>query len=384
MVRLFDIALNFHKPLFSLDKINTILLVEVQDIGDTIIATPCIRQVRKRFPKATIHMLVQNRSLDMVRYNPNLAQAFGVGSMTTPYPSYPQLFRVAKEIRKRHYDLVMSLNPTVRNNLIATLSGANIISGYINDPYFLPSTYHDHRIEARGFQPPEGIIYRREEPLRIRAMKPAAPFGVDLADYIDTELFLPEESRKFSEDLLEKHHIQSSHILIGVHPVSLNYFRNWPFDRFAELSNRLVEYSKNIRIFLIGSNKDQETLDYIISLMKHRDFVFCDTTLSILQTSSIISRCDVLVGTDSGPSDISGALKIPTVHMHGPSDPKVAGPGGVKNFPVRVGLPCSPCGLNVHTCPYDKKCMRELEVSKVFEATLRALETYSSGKIHHV
>jgi ADP-heptose:LPS heptosyltransferase len=360
------------------------LLVEVQDIGDTIIASPCIRQVRKRFPKATLHMLVQNKSLDMVQYNPNLDKAFGVGSPTTPYPSYLQLFRVSREIRKRHYDLVMSLNPTVRNNLIATLSGGKIISGYINDSYFLPSTYHDHPIEVRGFNPPEEIIYYKEEPLRIRALKPAAPFGIDLTDYIDTELFLPEENHLFSEQFLIRHQIQSNHILAGLHPVSLNYFRNWPFEKFAALGDQLIEYSMNIRIYLIGSKKDKETLDFIISLMKDKDHVIYDTTLSILQTASIIHRCDVLVGTDSGPSDISGALKIPTVHMHGPSDPNVAGPGGVKNFPVRVGLPCSPCGLNVHTCPYDKKCMRDIEVSKVFDATIHALEKYSRGKIHHV
>ena len=379
MVRLFDLVLNSNKPPFPLENVNTILFVEVQDIGDTIIASPCIRQIRKRFLNATLHMLVQSKSLDMVRYNPNLDQAFGVDNIT----SYVQLFRVSSEYRKKHYDLVISLSPSVRNNMIATLSGGKIISGYLNDLYFLPTNFHDHPIEVRGFSPPQEVTYYKEEPLRIRALKTAAPFGVDLMDYVNTELVLPEESRLFSDTFLKKHHFQIDHLLVGLHPVCLNAFRNWPPEKFAELGDRLVEHFRNTNIFLIGTGEDKETLDFIISLMKHKDHVICDTTLSLLQTSSIIHRCDVLVGMDSCPSDISGALKIPTVHMHGPTDPKVTGPGGFKNFPVTQGILCSPCGLNIHFCPYDNRCMKELDVSKVLDATIRAIEKYSPKKIHH-
>jgi heptosyltransferase II len=380
MVRVFDLVLNSHKPPFPLEATHSILFVEVQDIGDTIIASPCIRQIRKRFPNATIHMLVQNKSIDMVKYNPNLDSAFGVSHIT----SYIQLFRVAREYRKKHYDLVISLSPSVRNNLIATLSAAKIISGYLNDFHFLPTNYHDHPIEVRGFRPPRDTTYYREEPLRIRALKAAAPFGIDLGDYVDTELFLPEESRQFADRFLKDHAVQPQHILVGLHPVCLNDFRNWPPDRFAHLGNRLVELNRDVRIFLIGIKEDEETLRLIVSRMKHRDHVLCDTSLSLLQTASVIDRCDVLVGMDSCPSDIAGALKIPTVHMHGPTDPRVTGPGGVKNYPVTQGLPCSPCGLNIHVCPLDKQCMRQLEVSKVLEATLHAIGQYRSGKMSHV
>jgi len=385
MVKLYDKVLNSDKTTFPLEQIRTILLIEVQDIGDTIIASPCIRQIRKRFSRAVLHMLVQNKSVDMVRSNPNLNEVFGVPNVMS-YPhssrianiiiSYLQLFRIAKKCRQKHYDLVINLSPSVRNNLIATLSGGKIISGYLNDDYFLPTNYHDHPIEVRGFHPNREITYYKEEPLRLRALKPAAPFGVDLTDYVDTELFLPEWSRPFSDHFLNQHQVQPNDLLIGLHPVSLNDFRNWPPEKFAELGDRLIQHLRNVRIFLIGSHYNQGILALIISLMKQKDHVLYDTTLSIIQTASIINRCHVLIGTDSSPSDISGALKIPTVHMQGPTDPIITGPGGRKNLPVVQGLPCSPCGLNIRACPYDKKCMRELEVSKVFQATLCAIEKY--------
>jgi ADP-heptose:LPS heptosyltransferase len=379
LVRLLDLLLNSYKPPYPLNDIRTLLLVEVQDIGDTVIASPCIRQIRRCFPEALLHMLVQNKSLDMVQYNPSLDKAFGVNHIT----SYIQLCRVSLAFRRKQYDLVISLSPSVRNNLIAVLSGGKVISGYLNDSYFLPTNHHDHPIEVRGIHPSQKVIYYKEEPLRLRALKAAAPFGVDLTDYVDTELFLPEESRQFADQFLRRDHFQPNDLLIGLHPVCLNYFRNWPPEKFAELGDSLVEYSMDIKIILIGTKEDEETLRLIVSLMKHRDHVIWDTTLSILQTASIIKRCDVLIGMDSCPSDISGALKIPTVHLHGPTDPKVTGPGGAKNFAVTQGIPCSPCGLNIHFCPYDKRCMNGLEVSKVLDATLRVIETYRPTKIHH-
>ncbi len=376
MVRVCDIVFNFRKPLFSPDDVSAILLVEVQDIGDTIIASPCIRQIRKRFPHAEINMLVQAKSMDMVRYNPNIDNVFGVTNIT----SYPKLFRTAMEYRRKRFDLVISLSPSVRNNLIATVSGGKIISGYLNDFLFVSTNCHDHPIEVRGYKPLNNVTYYREEPLIVRALKAAAPFGVDLADRVDTELFLPEESRNFSDRFLAAHNFQPTNILAGLHPVCLNYFRNWPPEKFAVLGDRLVEHLKDVKIFLIGTDDDRETLDLIVYLMNYKDHVICDTTLSIIETASVIGRCNVLVGMDSCPSDISGALNIPTVHMHGPTDSRVTGPGGRRNFPVSLGLPCSPCGLNIHFCRDDKRCMRELDVSTVLDAALEAVEKYSNRR----
>ncbi|MDL1967661.1 MAG: glycosyltransferase family 9 protein [Deltaproteobacteria bacterium] len=352
----------------------TILLVEVQDIGDTIIASPCIRQIRKRFPNAVIHMMVQAKSLDMVKYNPNLDKVVGVDNIT----SYLKLIKVAIKCRKQKFDLVINFSPSVRNNVIAAFCGANIVSGYINDHYFLPTNYHDQPVEVRGHKDSDKFIWQKDEPLIVRAIKPAAPFSIDLSDCIDTELFLPEKSRKLADIFFAKHKISDYDVFVGLHPVCLNDYRNWPAEKFAELGDRLFEHYDNIRIWLIGTDDDKETLDYIISMMENKEGVISDTSLSLLQAASIIQRCDVLVGMDSCPSDISGALKIPTVHMHGPTSAHVTGPGGRKNFPVTSKVSCSPCGLNIPHCPHDKRCMREISVSEVFDATLQAIEKYKT------
>ena len=377
MVRFFDIILNSRKKIFSLKDIQTILLVEVQDIGDTIIASPCIRQIRKRFPKASIDMLVQKKSIDMVKYNPNIDKVMGVDNIT----SYTRLFRTSMEYRKKAYDLVINFSPSVRNNLIAALSGGKIISGYINDFYFLPTNHHDQPIEVLGFTPLKSIkkqdmVWHIDEPLIVRALKTAAPFGIDLSDRIDTELFLPENHLRLSNDFFEKHRITQQEILAGFHPVCLNKFRNWPPEHFAGLADRLIDHYKDIKIWLIGTDADKDILDKIYFRIKYKEKVIYDTGLTLIKAAAVIARCNVLVGMDSCPSDISGALGVPTVHMHGPTSAHVTGPGGRKNYPIAAGVPCSPCGLNVHTCLYYKRCMRKITIDQVFDATVSAINRY--------
>ena len=374
VVRFLDIILNSNKNKFPLDQVRTIMLVEVQDIGDTIIASPCIRQIRKRFPNAVIHMMVQTKSIDMVKYNPNIDKIVEVDNIT----SYLKLIKVAIKCRKQKFDLMINFSPSVRNNVIVALCGANIISGYINDHYFLPTNYHDQPIEVRGYKDSEKFIWQKDEPLIVRAIKPAAPFNIDLSDCIDTELFLPEKSKELVDVFFAKHEISSHDFFVGLHPVCLNDYRNWPAEKFAELGDLLLDHYNNIKIWLIGTDDDKETLDHILSMMGNKERVICDTSLSLLQTASIIQKCDVLVGMDSCPSDISGALKIPTVHMHGPTSPHVTGPGGRKNFPVTSKVSCSPCGLNIHYCSHDKRCMIEISVYQVFDATLKAIEKYKT------
>ncbi|SLM30390.1 hypothetical protein MTBBW1_2200044 [Desulfamplus magnetovallimortis] len=421
MVRFLDLVFNSGKKDFPLEKIHTILLVEVQDIGDTIIASPAIRQIRKRFPRAIIDMLVQNKSIDMVRFNPNLDSVLGVDNIT----SYLQLFRTSIHYRKKKYDLVVSFSPSVRNNMIAAVCGAKVITGYINDFCFLPTNYHDQPVEVRGLKSSEAgrlkssearklesseagrlkssevgrlkssevgrlkssevrglkasgkITWFCDEPLIVRALKAAVPLGIDISDRIDTELFLPSEAGEYADEFFSKHRIKKEELLAGFHPVCLNMFRNWPPEYFAGLADTLIDHYKDIRVWLIGTESDRSTLDLIYNAINHKEKIIYDTTLSLLKAASVIARCNVIVGMDSCPSDISGALKIPTVHMHGPTSAHVTGPGGRKNYPVSAGVPCSPCGLNVHICMHDRRCMREITIEQVFDATVNAIENRS-------
>jgi heptosyltransferase-2 len=76
-----------------------ILIIRLSSIGDILLSTPFIRQVRKAFPNATIYYVVKKEYQDLLMYNPNLDHLIildkgGNGSGLTIYLIYTIIFAV--------------------------------------------------------------------------------------------------------------------------------------------------------------------------------------------------------------------------------------------------------------------------------------------------
>ena len=63
---------------------------------------------------------------------------------------------------------------------------------------------------------------------------------------------------------------------------------------------------------------------------------------------------------------IANALGIPVLALFGPTDPKVTGPLEPPASVLKKNVPCWPCLYR--TCPYDHRCMMNIEAAEVFEA----------------
>ena len=53
-----------------------ILILRLSSIGDILLSSPFIRQVRKAYPDAKIDFVVKKQFYDLVKYNPNLNHVY--------------------------------------------------------------------------------------------------------------------------------------------------------------------------------------------------------------------------------------------------------------------------------------------------------------------
>jgi len=51
---------------------NNILIIRLSSIGDILLSTPFIRQVRQKFPEVKIDFVVKDIYKDLIKYNPHL------------------------------------------------------------------------------------------------------------------------------------------------------------------------------------------------------------------------------------------------------------------------------------------------------------------------
>lgn len=340
-------------------RIIRILIVELTRIGDLLVATPTIKAIRKRYPLAQISMMVQKRFSDMILHSPYLNHVIGVQNSE----NLLTLVLTSIRLRKKNFDLVISLSPGIRNSWIAQFSGARYKVGYLNNSSRRPTFFNDHLIEARGFIPGKRVIYNRHEHLITRAAKAIIPLDIDVVDR-NMDLFLDPGT-----ELDIDKEIKQNHMRIVVHPGAGWYYKIWPKRNFAQLIEMLMEHYRHRKpqIIIIGGAEDSETLRFIASSVDDELTVLEGYPLS--KVASLIKRSHLFIGNDSGPLHIAGAFGIPFIGLFGPSRPETVGPLSAGTF-IRKEVECSPCRQIrcLRSLRKERTCMELIEVEEVFKA----------------
>ena len=73
----------------------------------------------------------------------------------------------------------------------------------------------------------------------------------------------------------------------------------------------------------MGGGEQEEIFFQEIKKEVKNDFLFNIGYTDILQLTALIKRCNLFVGTDSGPMHLAVAQGVPTVALFGPTSPEV-------------------------------------------------------------
>ena len=344
----------------SLGNIQSILFIELARIGDLIVTTPALRSTRKQFPNAHITILTQQSTSDVLMNNSNINEIIVVGSEKQVYSR----FRGLMTIRRRGFQVAVSLSPVFWNSFMTQLCRTRYKTGYLVDTSDKATFYNDHLIQTSGFSIPQEIRYRKEEHLIERAYRAVYPLGVTGEDW-RTELNPSKADFAKIDEILREKGISKQNVLIVIHPMAGWFYKAWPERHFVELANRILS-CYNITLILIGGSADKEKIDRMSRLIKGN--VTCLLGLPLLQSAALISYANLFIGNDSGPTHIARAVGTPIVALYGPTNPKTTGYQG-ENITVIVNtVSCSPCTQT--TCKKASSCLEEISVERVFDAVV--------------
>jgi len=185
---------------------------------------------------------------------------------------------------------------------------------------------------------------------------------------------LTKEDELFKEKYLIETGITSPDFVVGFHPgcstLKNHAKRRWEPDKFARLGNLLVE-KKGAKILIFGGTEERE-LQKLVKQNINSENAFVIKTQSLSQTASIMKRCNVFVTNDSSLMHIASALQLKVVAVIGPTNTNYIYPWKTNHRVASLQLDCAPCFFyspKPLSCKRDDiqfKCIRELEVGKVF------------------
>jgi heptosyltransferase-3 len=325
------------------NKIKKILVIKFGGIGDILLSTPVLPNLRAYFPNAVINFLSLSHSRDILDENPYISRVL------TYDPGEDSSWCLIKNIRKQKYDLIIDLYGNPRTALITYLSGAKYRFGFS----FRGRQYaYNITREGRG-----GIVHNVE-------------FNLDALDtlgipIINKGLYIPINivHRDFADEFFTKNDLYAKPA-IGITLTGGWEAKKYKQDDYIELMKMINNlYDVNF-ILLWGNQKEKEEADYIHSKVPENTFIIPDSPIRYL--AALIEKCSLIIGNDSGPLHLAVAVGTPVLGIYGPTNPKLQGPFGEKNITiVKEDLDCLYC--NLLECPIGNICMTQLSKDLIID-----------------
>ncbi len=334
-----------------------ILISRLDRIGDVVLSLPAVSAVRKRFPNATISLVVRPSVAPLVEGHPDIDEVI-------PY-HYEKNGRHAglrggwhflQEIVMRHFDAALILHPSTRAILVPFLAGIPYRVGLDSGPSFLLTSRTPDRRH-------EGLKHESEYALDI-----VRAFDAEPRERVFPSLPVHADEAADVVELLAAEGVSEREKIIAVHPGASCPSKRWPVERFAELSQRIIGLT-GCRLVVIGGREEKELGRKLAGLIGPPAVDLTDR-LDLRRLAAFLKRCDALVSNDSGPVHVAAAVGTRVLTIFGRSQPGLGmrrwRPLGEGHVALRKDVGCVVC--LAHECPIEFECLKAVTVDAVFEA----------------
>ena len=319
-----------------------ILIIKLKAIGDIILSTPVVENIKNNFSDSKIYYLVEKFAAPILENN-----KFIDGVISFDKKNESGLDLIIK-IRKEKFDIVIDLFGNPRSALVTFLSGAKNRIGY---NFRFRSFAYNFVIEPRG-----NLVHNID-------------FNLDSLKYFNInnatrnpKIFLTENISNEIK-VWEEKNILNRDFKIGINAGGGWEIKQWKSLSFAKLCDELI-LKENAKIFLFYGPNEFEKICEIKSLIKSKVEIIPKTNLQEL--AYLVNKMNFFISNDSGPMHIAATLNVPTLGIYGPTNPNLQGPIGINTDWVRMDdLDCIGCNKTV--CKINNICMTDLSVEKVFD-----------------
>lgn len=312
-------------------------------IGDLVMATPILADLRTAYPDAHITALCRSPIADLLQHDPAIDELIGFQKGVE---------NVARRLRNGCYDLGVLLTHSFSSAWWFWQGNVKQRLGYVSS--------------ARRFLlnlPAEFPYQMGQQHLVITYKMLLEQLGIPLSQTLP-RLFVSEEEKQKAQQMLR---IKDGSKVIGINPgAAYGSAKCWLPKRFRMVAERLLS-EKGVAIVLFGDTTSKQLVEEIAEGLPVINLV---GKTSVRELMSCIGACDLLLTNDSGPMHIADALEVPVVALFGSTSEVVTGPYRSGQV-IHKHVSCSPC--YERKCPLDFRCMTQITVDEVYEAILLGL-----------
>ena len=289
--------------------IKKILVIRFRRVGDAVLGTSLCTSLRKTFPNAEIHYLLNTPIAPLYEGHPDIDKVISFDSQDDRN-FFRYIRRVWSIVRANRYDVIIDMRGTVRTLLFSLLSPATTFRIGTKKGYSFLGL--NHPVDNRGDKTSNMIDQN------LAFLKPLE--AIANVNYCrEFKLYVTEAEKQAFHRYMENAGIDfSKPIMLAVVSARLHH-KIWDKERMKVVLQRIIDTS-NAQIIFNFVNAEREFAVNIHQEMNNHPNIFTNIEANSLRDLCALSaNCHFFFGNEGGARHLAQALDIPSFAIFPPN-----------------------------------------------------------------
>jgi heptosyltransferase-2 len=291
-------------------------------LGDTIMTTPAINSLIKKYPDAKLTFFGSKISLEALKVHPNCIKTIHDESKT----AYSRIYWLYNNIKTlKSFDMAVSFRSSFMSKILLYFLNADKKMQYNK------KLYTGHQVQK-------------------------------YAKFLNIE---PKELKLYHKPF------DFSSKTVGLNPgATYGNAKRWYPKEFAKTANELSR-KYGFKIIIFGGPNEVDIAKEIEKNLDTKNYINLAGKTTVDELIQKVAGVDLFITNDSGPMHIAAAYKVPTIALFGPTNHKETSQWNNPNgYIISKYLDCAPCMKR--ECPLKHhKCMKDITAEDVV-STIKA------------
>jgi heptosyltransferase-1 len=275
-----------------------ICIVKLSAMGDIIHAMVALQFIKEEFPQAQIDWVVESGFKGVLEHNPHIDNILPINlkSIKKKKSEIFSQYKILKTYSKNNYDIVIDAQGLLKSAIISRIISAKIIAGFDKESIRegIASVFYNKKVH---------IAYD-ENTIDRNATVLCKPLCIE----ITSEKILNKEKFLYSNSHVENLPDVFNLFVIG----STWESRNYPKEKFVEVAEAL-----KTETFIVWGSEDEH--QKALWMQEHSNYLHVLPRGSLNDLKYVISKCNLLIGNDTGPTHMAWGLNVPSITIFGPT-----------------------------------------------------------------
>ncbi|MPL90809.1 Lipopolysaccharide heptosyltransferase 1 [bioreactor metagenome] len=277
-----------------------IAIIKLSAMGDIIHAMVALQYIKRKYPNLQIDWFVESAFAPILENNPDINEIIKLDlkSIKKDKKEIINQIKLIKKYEKNSYDLVIDAQGLIKSAIVSFFLGKNRVGFSKNSTREkLASFFYTKRVDIAY---DKNVIERN-----VKVLSQALNFEITKDDILNKKpfLFYKNENEVIYEYLSKDK--KNVLFVIGASWPSKMYSK----EKFAKIINNLDENC----LITWGNEAEKDIADFIANISKAKVL----PKLDLNSLKAIMSKVDLVIGNDTGPTHMAWALNIPSITLFG-------------------------------------------------------------------